>query len=109
MMTWSSPRAASAAAEGPAIVMRTISRRRFIYGLPFLGVGLSTLVRAQHAPAPATLFRNVRIFDGKSGARSERSDLLVRGNIIERIATVPIVAESGTTVIDGGGRTLMPG
>jgi len=75
--------------------------------LPFIGVGLSAAARAQHAPA--TLFQNVRIFDGKGDALSSRSDLLVRGNIIERIATAAIAAESGVSVIDGGGRTLTPG
>jgi len=33
----------------------------------------------------ATLFQNVRIFDGKSAALSAPSDVLVRGNTIERI------------------------
>lgn len=89
--------------------MKTISRRHFVSALPFLGVGLSARVCAQHAPVPATLFQNVRIFDGKSRALSGPSGLLVRGNIIERIATAPIGTESGVTVIDGGGRTLMPG
>jgi hypothetical protein len=58
--------------------VKTISRRHFISALPFLGDGLSATVRAQHAPAPATLFQNARIFDGKSGALSGRSDLVVK-------------------------------
>jgi imidazolonepropionase-like amidohydrolase len=89
--------------------MKTISRRHFVSALPLLGVGLSASARAQHARNPATLFQNVRIFDGKTGALSDRSDLVVRGNIIERIETAPVAAESGVAVIDGGGRTLMPG
>jgi imidazolonepropionase-like amidohydrolase len=87
----------------------TISRRRFVSAVPFVVVGLSVAARAQHAPAPATLFQNVRIFDGKSSAHSSHSNLIVRGNIIERIATAPIAAEPGVAVIDGAGRTLMPG
>jgi imidazolonepropionase-like amidohydrolase len=70
---------------------------------------LSASARAQHARDRATLFQNVRILDGKSGALSDRSDLIVRGSVIERIDTAPIAAESGVAVIDGGGRTLMPG
>src|SRR5262245_44545556 len=89
--------------------MRTISRRRFVSAMPFLGIALSSAVRAQQAPAFATLFRNMRIFDGDSSALSGQSDVLVRGNTIERIATAPMAAEPGVTVIDGGGRTLMPG
>ncbi len=58
-----------------------------------------------------TLFQNIRIFDGKSGALSGPSNVLVRGNKIERIAAGPAPTDrSATTVIiDGGGRTLMPG
>jgi imidazolonepropionase-like amidohydrolase len=57
------------------------------------------------------VFQNVRIFDGKSGTLSGPSHVLVRGNKIERISTTPIPTDrsANTTVIDGGGRTLMPG
>lgn len=67
---------------------------------------------AQQTPAeqpPATLFQNVRIFDGKSAALSAPSNVLVRGNRIERISTSPIASDAGARIIDGGGRTLMPG
>ena len=63
-------------------------------------------------PAPPTpvLFKNVRVFDGKSGALSPPSNVLVRGNRIERISATAITDRPAeTTVIDGGGRTLMPG
>jgi imidazolonepropionase-like amidohydrolase len=89
--------------------MTSISRRQLVCALPFVGVGLSAAVRAQQAPLPATLFRNVRVFDGNGTPPAGRSDVLVRGNIIERMATTPIAPEAGMTVIDGGGRTLMPG
>jgi imidazolonepropionase-like amidohydrolase len=59
--------------------------------------------------AVSTLFQNVRIFDGKNGSLSAASNVLVKGNIIERISTEAINAEPGTQVIVGGGRTLMPG
>ena len=90
--------------------MARMSRRAFVGALPFAATGLSTLVRAEvAAPSAATLFQNVRIFDGKSGALTAPSNVLVRRNVIERISTAPIAAEAGTTVIAGGGRTLMPG
>src|SRR5215470_6787645 len=90
--------------------MACISRRMFVGALPFVGAGLSTLVRAEVAAPPgATLFQNVRIFDGRSGALSVPSNVLVKGNLIERISTAPIAAEAGIAVIAGGGRTLMPG
>src|SRR5215831_20481922 len=65
--------------------------------------------RTPPAESEATLFQNVRIFDGKSSTLSGSSNVLVRGNKIERISTSPMAADAGTRVIDGGGRTLMPG
>ncbi len=66
---------------------------------------------AQQASAPAlvTLFENVRIFDGRTATLSASSHVLVRGNTIARISSSPISAETGATVIAGGGRVLMPG
>ena len=60
---------------------------------------------------PVTLFENVRIFDGKGAALSAPSNVLIRGNVIERISTPPIPVDrrADTRIIDGGGRTLMPG
>jgi imidazolonepropionase-like amidohydrolase len=65
----------------------------------------------QTQPPLATLFRNVRIFDGKSSQLSAPSNVLVRGNKIERISSTAISTEQGanTVLIDAGGRTLMPG
>jgi imidazolonepropionase-like amidohydrolase len=89
--------------------------------LAALLLGLCQAGQAQHVPSAApsatpaagaiTLFQNVRIFDGKSSALSGPRNVLVRGNQIERISTDPIPTNrSATTVlIDGGGRTLMPG
>ena len=66
---------------------------------------------AQTQPLPATVFQNVRIFDGKGGQLSAPSNVLVRGNRIERISLTPIPVDraASTVLIDGGGRTLMPG
>ena len=66
---------------------------------------------ATPAAGAVTLFQNVRVFDGKSSALSGPSNVLVRGNTIERIASGPIPTDAGaaTVIIDGGGRTLMPG
>src|SRR5215467_15975909 len=59
----------------------------------------------------ATLFQNVRIFDGKSATLSAPSDVLVRGSIIERISQTPtaVDANADVHVIAAGGRVLMPG
>jgi imidazolonepropionase-like amidohydrolase len=58
-----------------------------------------------------TLFQNVRVFDGKSSTLSAPSNVLVRGNKIEKVSTaaIPTDGSVGTQIIDGAGRTLMPG
>ena len=59
----------------------------------------------------ATLFRNVRVFDGKSPTLSAPSSVLVSGNTIERISTAALAIDKNANVrvIDGDGRVLMPG
>ncbi len=58
-----------------------------------------------------TLFQNIRIFDGKSSTLSGPRNVLVRGKRIERISAgaIPTDRSATTVLIDGGGRTLMPG
>lgn len=66
------------------------------------------LLGAAHAAAQAPaeiLFANVRVFS--NGASSGPTNVLVRGNTIASIGPAP--AAAGATVIDGRGRTLMPG
>lgn len=60
----------------------------------------------------ATVFRGVRVFDGRTSALRGPSDVVVRGATIESVG--PTAAESvpagpDVRVIDGGGRVLMPG
>ena len=62
---------------------------------------------AQAQQSPAVLFQNVRIFDGKNGALSPPSNVLVRNNRIERISAAATTTDA--QVINGGGRVLMPG
>jgi imidazolonepropionase-like amidohydrolase len=58
-----------------------------------------------------TLIENVRIFDGRHASLSAPSNVLIRGNIIEKILTSPIPTDrrADTQIIAGGGRVLMPG
>lgn len=69
----------------------------------------AALAQAEPPVSAGTLFQNVRIFDGKSTTLSAPSDVLVKGNIIDRITASPIKIEPGMIVVAGGGRTLMPG
>ncbi|HTM56698.1 MAG TPA: amidohydrolase family protein [Pirellulales bacterium] len=57
------------------------------------------------------VFQNVRIFNGKSDELSAPSNVLVRGNKIEKLSAQPIAIDrrADTVIIAGGGRTLMPG
>ncbi|HEY0704331.1 MAG TPA: amidohydrolase family protein [Candidatus Acidoferrales bacterium] len=71
--------------------------------------GTASVAQAPAAtPTPSeTLFQNVRVFDGRSATLSAPTSVLVRGN---KIVAIGAAAKSETaTVIDGKGRTLMPG
>ena len=56
----------------------------------------------------ATLFKNAKVFDGKSDKLTASTSVLVVGNKIKQIGGA-IAAPEKATVIDAGGRTLMPG
>jgi imidazolonepropionase-like amidohydrolase len=93
--------------------MISIVRRAFVAMPLVIATALSPDVRAQSTTqaGASTLFQNVRIFDGRSSALSTPSNVLIRGNLIERISEAPIAVDRSATltIIDGGGRTLMPG
>src|SRR6476469_7289047 len=71
----------------------------------------ASMAYGQQVDAAVTLFNNARVFDGKSTSLSEQTNVLVRGKLIERIsrAPIPVDRSATTTIIDAGGRTLMPG
>ena len=72
---------------------------------------LVSAMPAQESQPSAVLFEDVRVFDGKSAGLSGPTNVLVRGNKIEKISSEPIPVErtGNTRIINGGGRTLMPG
>jgi len=71
---------------------------------------LATTATAQVTPQQSVLFTNVMVFDGTSEALRD-VDVLVTGNTISQISEEPlaVIASTNMTVIDGAGRTLMPG
>jgi imidazolonepropionase-like amidohydrolase len=70
---------------------------------------LITAANAENkASLPQTLFTNVHVFDGVNKARIENASVLVEGNKIKSISTDAIDV-GDAVVIDGGGRTLLPG
>ncbi len=55
-----------------------------------------------------TLFKNVHVLDVRAGRLLEDHQVLVENGVIRELADRPLTATSAR-VIDGGGRTLMPG
>jgi len=72
-----------------------------------IGLGLLISLPGQAQQDSGILFQNVRIFDGKHGALSAPSNVLVRNHKIETISTDAITTDA--QVIAGDGRVLMPG
>ncbi len=56
----------------------------------------------------STLFRNLRLFDGRADALRDGVEVLVEGDHIKEVADAPI-RSSAARVVECGGRTLMPG
>lgn len=84
-------------------------RHSSFLGITFTLVQLTfaTSALAQNTPTQ-TLFTNVHIFDGVNEERIENANVLVEGNIITAVSREPLAA-ANARIIDGGGRTLMPG
>lgn len=55
-----------------------------------------------------TLIKNVYVFDGVREQRIENASVLVEGNLIKKVSA-GVIDAPGASVIDGGGRTLVPG
>ncbi len=72
-----------------------------------LGLFLATTATAQEENFPI-LFTNVHVFDGVNEARIENANVLVVDNLIVEVSPEPL-AVANARIIDGGGRTLMPG
>ena len=62
---------------------------------------------AQDEEPKRTMFTNVNVFDGFADELAMNTDVLVEGNHIVEVGQN--LSAPGATVIDGGGRTLMPG
>jgi imidazolonepropionase-like amidohydrolase len=72
---------------------------------------LAPALVAAKAPTPGTVvFENVRIFDGKGSVLSAPTSVRVKGKVIEVIgAGAKVDLPQDALIIEGGGRTLMPG
>ena len=111
--------AAPCACQSPAfarlngLMTAKLGRRALLAG----GAGLAAaaaLPRGAAAALPAPpkgpiLFRNLRVFDGSGGALRDGLAVLVEGNRIKAVDAARNPPGEGMQVIEGGGRTLMPG
>jgi len=77
--------------------------------LPVLALSLTAFANGALAQADRKvwLITNVNVFDGSNEALAMNTDVLVEGNMIKQVGKN--LDASGAAVIDGGGRTLMPG
>lgn len=69
---------------------------------------IAVLAQDKNAPKQV-LFTNTIIFDGKSDKLLTGKRIMVEGNLIKTIGDQTLKANKDATVINGGGRTLMPG
>ncbi|WP_085487132.1 metal-dependent hydrolase family protein [Paraburkholderia susongensis] len=75
--------------------------------LPGLSQAQSTL--PPNAPAKPVLFTNFRLFDGKSPKLRDGLYMVVEGNTISQIGQGQPASSEGKTVVDCGGKVIMPG
>ncbi len=90
--------------------LETLSRRGFLAGLgaAALSTSLPKNSFAQGAPSK-TVFREVRVFDGKSGSLQTGVQVLVENNKIKSIDATNSPAPTDATVVNCRNGVLMPG
>ncbi|WP_297562280.1 amidohydrolase family protein [Nitratireductor sp.] len=80
--------------------------KKYIYAAFFLSFAAGS-VSAQEV-SNQTLIINVNVFDGLNEALIENANVLITGNLIETVSADAMAVPDGK-VLDGGGRTLIPG
>ena len=90
-------------------------KRALLTTVASLALAVFGLAEGQEAPAPPraeappqVLIRNVRVWDGTSDRAVPGLTVLIEGHLIRKIGE-QVEARPDATVIDGGGRVLMPG
>ena len=100
-------------AQVNAILERKFSRRAVLTGavataaLALMPRGVAAAI--PEAPARPVAFTNIRLFDGRNPALRDGRRVVVEGRRIAGLQPAGDPLPEGVTVIDGGGRTLMPG
>src|SRR5262249_43368926 len=65
--------------------------------------------RLTRRPEGDVVFRGVSLFDSTTGTLTPDRDVVVRRNRIVRVGRSPLRIGRKTTIVDGRGRTLLPG
>lgn len=76
--------------------------------LLLIALAPATIAVAQQ-PAPVVVLRHVNVVDGARGAIATNAALVIRDGLIAQIESEPFNAPAGATVIEGGGRYVVPG
>ena len=77
-----------------------------------LALAVPAVAQAAEPPLPSlVLISDVNIFDGTSDTLHENIHVLIKDNLIETVSHEPLMVTQtdNVTMIDGGGRTLIPG
>lgn len=96
------------------LVENRFSRRSFFAGAASLAGAAAfwpkdATAAVPNAPDEPIAFTNIRVFDGKSNRLIEGRNVVVDGNKILSVQMLSAPFPNNAQVIDGGGRTLMPG
>ena len=86
---------------------RTFTQTLLVLALA-LGLVAAAASSDESAAPTRVLFTNVNVFDGRADELAPGLNVLVEDNLIAKISAEPIDAP-GARVIEGDGRTLMPG
>lgn len=69
----------------------------------------SVIVTSSQSLAAQTIFKNANVFNGTDNKIYNNLNVVVTDNMITKITKDDVSVEDDTTVIDGTGKTLMPG
>jgi imidazolonepropionase-like amidohydrolase len=102
------------AASRGRLQARSISRRSLLVGAAVAAataplLARPALARIPDAPTVPTAFTNIRLFDGKSGVVRSGLTVIVEGRTIAAVQPAGEAVPGNALMVDGGGRTLMPG
>jgi len=88
--------------------MRLLKLNIFSHIVFILLLSCSTSAFSENKLPTQTLIKNVNIFDGKNKNLIKGRDVLIEASLIKKIGK-NLKANKNASIIDGGGRTLMPG